>query len=215
MVKRNIMKVSSAAFFLLVANSAMASQGSIELKVKGGFSAPSCQIGFNSGGGTVDLGRIDVGMIKENNVTKLPEAPPVLISAQCDASTALTFSVIDNRSTTVSSPSPKNFGLGAINGNGKIGYYNIKLSAGHVDGKASKVYSSPNKDTFTPTSEADVQVGHVMGWANSANQQLFGKDFVAALYVTPYLASSKDMGGPAPESTLLDGSATLNFSYSI
>ncbi|MFJ5248885.1 DUF1120 domain-containing protein [Serratia liquefaciens] len=214
-MNKTIIRLSSIAVLCLSAHNVTAAQGTAELKVQGQISAPTCDISFANGNGVVDLGKISVNNIKENSETKLTVPAPITVNAFCDAETSVLFSIIDNRSATASAPSTKHFGLGAVNSSGKIGYYAIKMQNAMVDGQLTKVYSSPSKTSFTPAQEVDVEIGNVMGWAKVANQPLAGRNFSTQLQVIPYLASSKDMGGSVPEDTLIDGSATLNFSYAI
>ncbi|WP_273855329.1 DUF1120 domain-containing protein [Serratia liquefaciens] len=214
-MKNTIVRLSSIAAMGLFASNTMAGPGSVELKVQGQIGAPTCEIRFANGNGVVDLGKISINNIKENSESKLPVPAAMTVNAFCDAQTQLMFSVIDNRSATVSAPSQKHFGLGSINGSGKIGYYGIKMTNAFVDGQTVNVYSSPNKTSFTPAKEVDVEIGNVMGWAKVANQPLTGTTFSTQLLVIPHLASLKDMGGSVPEDTQVDGSATLNFSYAI
>lgn len=216
-MKRNIFSLSAITILYLSANSAVAAiGGTAELKVKGEITAPSCVIGLTDNG-VIDLGKISIHSIKSNEVTKLPVPTSIVINASCDAETALTFSIVDNRVTTASAPSTKHFGLGSVNGNGKLGYYSIEMKTGYVDSKAVDVFSTSKSSTsFTPAKKVDVDTDKVMGWSDGGNNKLaIGKNFISALEVTPYLASGNDMGGTIPEDTKLDGSATLNFAFGI
>lgn len=216
-MKKNIVRLSAITILCLSANSAIAAiGGTAELKVKGEITAPSCVIALTENG-VVDLGKISIHSIQSNAVTKLPVPTGIAIDATCDAETALTFSIVDNRATTASAPSTKHFGLGSVNGNGKLGYYSIKMKTGYVDGDTVDVFSTSKSSTsFTPAKEVDVDTDKVMGWSKGGNNKLaIGKHFISALEVTPYLAAGKDMGGTIPEDTKLDGSATLNFAFGI
>jgi hypothetical protein len=216
-MKKNIVRLSAITILCLSANSAIAALGgTAELKVKGEITAPSCVIELGKNG-VVDLGKIAIESIKANEVTQLPVSAGIYINAICDAATSLTFSIVDHRVDSTSVPSAKHFGLGSVNGSGKLGYYSIKMKNGYVDGKVVDVFStSKSNPSFTPAKEVDVDTGKVMGWSKGGNNKLaIGKQFVSALEVTPYLASLKDMGGTVPEDTTLNGSATLNFAFGI
>lgn len=215
-MKKIIVLLSTIATLCLSANNAMAAGGSVELKVKGEIAAPTCQLNL-TGSGVVDLGKVSTSNIKDNAETKLPEPGKIGFAAHCDGTTALTFSIVDNRAATVSSPSTNHFGLGSVNGSGKLGYYGIKMSDGTVDNRSVDLFSAPKSSTsFTPAKVVDVDTDKVMGWSEGGNGKLaLGSTFISAFQVTPYLASVKDMAGSVPDDTKLDGSATLSFAFGI
>ncbi|ERK08933.1 Beta-fimbriae putative major subunit [Serratia fonticola AU-P3(3)] len=138
------------------------------------------------------------------------------IRVECDAPTFLNFSAIDNREGTASTVESTHFGLGNVNGNGKLGYYKMRLLGASVDDAGASVYSAIKGSTsLSSASVVFVDKGKVTGWANSENAQASGKIFQAVLAVGPVLGSSKEMAGPITDTTKLDGSATLNFNYAL
>ncbi|OQV35957.1 DUF1120 domain-containing protein [Serratia marcescens] len=199
---------------LVLHGAAIAAPMSSELKVQGKMAAPSCQVSLDKGG-VFDLGKLSNGLIDPNKATPLTGSM-ITITTDCDAKTYLSFSVEDNREGSSSSSGSTNFGLGNVNGNGKLGYYQLKMRDGMVDGKLSSLYSTSKGSTsFSAVSSITLDKNKVMGWAESTNAQNSGKRFFAAIELNPVLASSKDMNGPITDSVKLDGSALLNFTYGL
>lgn len=193
--------------------SAMASM-SPELKVKGEMAVPSCQLSLQNGG-VYDLGKISNALISNTTTTSLT-GKTSQVMVDCEAETFLSFTVTDNREGTASNPSSTSFGLGTVNGSGKLGYFNLKAVAANVDGTSSQLYTAnKGSTTFSGQQGAEVDKNKVIGWALADNIQRSGKKFSTLLTVQPFLASSADMGGAITENVKLDGSATLNFAYGL
>lgn len=213
-MKKTIISGAVVAGMMISMGSAMAAAMSSELSVKGQVAIPSCQISLGNNG-VFDLGKVSSAVIEASGSTSMKEISGS-INVECEADTFLNFSAIDNRAGTASTAESTHFGLGNVNGTGKLGYYKMKLVAATVDRINSHVYSA-SKGSTSLSSAMDVFVDKdkVTGWANSENAQASGKSFQARLMVEPVLASSKEMGGPITDSTKLDGSATLNFSYAL
>lgn len=211
-MKKNVI---SAGIIAVIMNmgSAMASM-SPELKVQGQMAVPSCQLSLQNGG-VFDFGKISNSLISTNSATALTtKVSQVMVD--CEAETFLSFTVVDNREGTASNSSTTNFGLGAVNGDGKLGYYRLTALAANVDGSSSQLYSATKGSTSFPAAQgANVDKNKIIGWALADNIQRSGKKFSTLLSVEPFLASSKDMGGPITDNVKLDGSATLNFAYGL
>ncbi|MBH3008174.1 DUF1120 domain-containing protein [Serratia ureilytica] len=194
--------------------SALAAGMSPELTVKGQMAVPSCGVTI-ANEGVFDLGKISNGLIRPNHATEL-SASAGAVKVDCEAETFLNFTVVDNREGTASTANTTNFGLGNVNGSGKLGYYRINLLSASVDGKASSVFSAvKGSSSFTALSSVYVDKNKVTGWAKGTSVQSSGKKFAAVMQVEPMLASSASMGGPITDNVKLDGSATLNFAYGI
>ncbi|QKO38448.1 DUF1120 domain-containing protein [Serratia marcescens] len=185
---------------------------SIELKVTGAFTTPSCNL-VNGNSGTVELGKISVTGIKQTSDTELA-AVPIVFTVTCDSATFLSFKTVDNRAGTASTANDRNFGLGAVNGSGKLGYYTVELMQTRVDGSSTGTFTTKGS-TFTSMPTNYLQPGARTGWSKGDNDQVGGKTFAGTLLIKPYLASEKAMNGPITDQAKLDGSATLAFSYGI
>lgn len=200
---------------LALHGAAIAAPMSTELQVKGSMAVPSCQVNVTDSG-VYDLGKISNNLISPNKATPLTPGV-VVITANCDAETYLSFTAEDNREGSSSVSGSTYFGLGNVNGAGKLGYFQMKMHDATVDNKGlTSLYSTSKGSTsFSAVKEITVDKNRVMGWAKSSSVQESGKRFVAALTLTPVLASSKDMNGPLTDSVKLDGSALLNFAYGL
>ncbi|WP_411754906.1 DUF1120 domain-containing protein [Serratia sp. (in: enterobacteria)] len=213
-MKKTIVSGAVVAAMMMSMGGAMAAAMSSELSVKGHLAIPSCQVSLAKNG-VFDLGKISNAVIETSKSTPMKEIAAA-INVECEADTFLNFSAIDNRAGTASTVESTHFGLGNVNGTGKLGYYKMRLIAATVDRVGVSVYSASKGSTSLSSSmEVLVDKDKVTGWANSENAQASGKNFQAFLMVEPVLASSKEMGGPITDSTKLDGSATLNFSYAL
>jgi type 1 fimbria pilin len=203
------------AFLILCATAAHAAPPTAELKVKGKIGVPTCNINAPDSG-VYNFGNISSTQIKSGTTTT--ELPKMSKSWTiiCDAPTYLNVTPVDNRAATASSTETKaRFGLGSINGNGKIGFYWVVLSNAKVDNQPSNLYyTSTNAFTSVATS-ANLWSGSVTGWASAANTQTAGKVFSADFEVQPVLAGVTDMKGTITEDTKIDGSLTMNFAFGI
>lgn len=213
-MKKTIISGAVVAAMIMSMGAAMAAAMSSELSVKGQMAVPACQVSLKNDG-VFDLGKISNGVIDTANPTSMKEIVSAL-HVECEAETFLNFSAIDNRAGTASSAESTSFGLGNVNDTGKLGYYKMRLAAATVDNVSSSVYSAHKGSTSLSSAPlVFVDKDKVTGWATSDNLQASGKNFQAVLFVIPVLASSKEMAGPITDSTKLDGSATLNFSYAL
>lgn len=213
-MKKTVISAGVISVMMMSMGSALAAGMSPELKVTGQMAVPSCEVSLDNEG-VFDLGKIASSMIKPTQTSPLTTKVGI-VTVDCGAETYLNFNVVDNREGTASTVNSTYFGLGNVNGTGKLGYYSIMLAGGSVDGIASNVFSAPKGSTsFTATTSVAVDKNKVSGWATSHSVQNSGKRFTGNLQLTPVLASSASMGGPITEGVTLDGSATLNFVYGI
>ena len=212
-MKKHVIAATTFTSLLLALSQAQAEPLNAELIVKGELTVPSCEVAA-ADNGTYDLGRISGTMIKPSTVTTLAAISKTW-TITCDAETYLNFSPEDNRKDTASTAATTNFGLGMVNGTGKIGYYTAQMRNPTVDGKTAYLFNSSSA-TFAPAATAAIATGTRSGWATSANStQQSGKVFAADIVVTPVLASSTTMNGAITDLTDIDGSMTLNFAFGI
>lgn len=220
MKKRLIALVALSLLALIVVN-ARAAVPTAELKVQGNIQVPSCTI-TPPDDGVYDLGKLSPSLIAANTTTALPEMTKTWTVA-CDSQTYLSVTAVDNRVVTASQASPANqmyFGLGNINGTGKIGYYMASIRNGIVDGVASSVYYAQAGST-TLTASATPPTGYYFndniryGWSGTNATPIAGRVFTADIRIYPVLASAASMNGPVTDGSKIDGSMTLNFAYAI
>lgn len=211
-MKSRIFKLAAVSAALVGATVAHAAPPTADLKVTGKLAVPGCTV-TTANDGAYDFERISAAMIKPGT-TGTPLSPisqPWTIT--CDALTFMSFSVIDNRAATSAAAGATFFGLGAVNGTGKLGSYTVQLENPTVDGTKSNTYATSGT-TFTGATTAYLGTNTKHGWA-SGNTQLAGKVFSADLKVTPTLAGTTTMNGPVTDTVDLDGSLTLNFAFGL
>ena len=120
-MKKQLIGLSVLSSLVLGMAAAHAAPPTAELKVKGKLGVPICNITAPDNG-VYDLGRISAVQVKPGTtITSLPTMSKTWI-VNCDSPTYLSYRAIDNRTATSSTI---NYGLGFINGTGKIGYYTV------------------------------------------------------------------------------------------
>ncbi|MXN76322.1 DUF1120 domain-containing protein [Burkholderia sp. 4701] len=208
----------SAASAMLFAGAAHADAPTANLYVKGTLGVPTCTIS-STNDGTYDWGEISSTLIKPGNAKTDLDPKSQSWTASCDAKTYLGFSITDNRKDSVSESGTTNFGLGTVNGTGKLGYYRINMENAMVDNVASNVYQTNtgtiSSSTASPSKMLLNDTAYRHGWAKGTSEQAMGEVFTADLVVTPTLAGSTAMNGPLTEGAELDGSATLTFAFGL
>lgn len=215
-MKKSIMVVGlfSISLFAFAVN-AQGNTLTSELKVTGEIVAPKCSV-LAPDNGIYDFGQISVTLIKRAATTDLAPITKTW-SVTCEEDTYLSFSVVDNRVGTAAIVGASNFGLGMVNGRGKVGYFKAKMTDPKVDGTAAKIYSSPSgslNDFTIVNGDANFTRGRNLGWGSNTAMRS-GKTFTSNIVVTPTLASMEDMGGPITDNVVLDGSMTMTFSFGL
>ncbi|MBP6115596.1 MAG: DUF1120 domain-containing protein [Neisseriaceae bacterium] len=203
---------STAAALLFAVSNAQAAAPTAELKVTGTLTVPTCSVA-SAEDGVYNIGKVSGTLVSATANTKLAEMNKTW-TITCDAETYLNFKPVDNRAATASATGTANFGLGNVNTTGKIGFYNVTMKNGLVDGKTTTLFSAP-ATSFTASSSVTVDAANRNGWAAGNSTQKSGRVFVADLAVTPTLANTTTMGGAITDDTDIDGSLTLNFAYGI
>jgi hypothetical protein len=211
-----IFKLTAISSILMGAIAAHAAAPTADLTVKGTIGAPTCTV-TTSNNGIYDFGRIAGTTIKAGTDTTSLAAISQPWTVTCDAATYLTFGAVDNRATSASSTATGSFGLGNVNGTGKLGYYTVTMNTPTVDGAAAYTYYTNEKTITGAAASARVYGGaYKNGWtASGTNTQKAGSVFGANLSVTPTLAGTTTMNGTVTDDTSLDGSLTLNFAFGL
>lgn len=199
---------------LLVAGSSLAAGLSAEIKVVGELIAPTCEVKLPNEG-IFDYGSISHTKISRDKPAGLGAKGGGIMEVKCDAETAMTFNVIDNRLGSASEAG-KTFGLGNVNTTGKLGFYAIQAYFPQVDGKNGALFVTSNTSIPSTHTLVNLEHGKRVGWApSSGNTLAIGKTFTAQLLVDAYLAKSGDMHGGIGEDVSLDGSTTLEFGFGL
>ena len=214
-MKKSVLALSPLSALILSAGVAQAADAlTAELKVVGELAVPTCTVAATDDG-IYNIGKPSATLIKPSATTALTTMTKIW-TITCDADTYLNFTPIDNRVDSKSAVNaPDAFGLGYVNGTGKIGYFNIGVSNAKVDSAATQLFRSSSTSSFIPKASVSLYLEDKIGWTTTANTQKSGKVFVADIAVTPTLVSSATMNGPITENTNIDGSVTLTFAYGI
>lgn len=192
-------------YVLILSVSTRAALPTAELTVKGQITPPTCTVTAPEGG-VYNVGEIPGTTIKSSEVTVLPTITKNW-SVICDLETYVSVMSSDNR--IGSTMSNGQYGLGFVNGTGKIGDYFISLSNAKVDG-VSKYFYRQNEPANT-TLALSIGPLNTLSWVHANATKAPGKVFSADIGVRPRLGSVTTMNGPITENIKIDGSATLSF----
>ncbi|SFS18604.1 hypothetical protein SAMN05216570_3769 [Dyella sp. OK004] len=204
--------------------------GPSKLAVKGTITVPGCQVQGANPDGDVEYhyGALGSALIPATGDKPLdPQTKTWTVT--CDALTYLTFGAVDVEHDSASLGGDTNFGLGNINGNGKIGYYTVymtnpKVDAGDGKGlqRAYLFIGKPNDSNGVGQDAKYMAHGFSHGWVTSAagtgvtpSPLMAGKVFVVDMTVQPYLASSAVMGGPVNSDVNLKGKVVISYSFGL
>ena len=210
----------AAALALMVGGAHAGAAPTAVLRVTGTLDVPPCEVRVEGDGLYMynDLGPQDIKPgTAENKLQEIVKHWMI----ECEGDTYLTYKVSDNQPNTESgAASDLKFGLGTVNENGKIGYYNVAMRNHVVDETKVRAWATARGivgDNATgQNADLAVREGYDIGWLeNSANMQQIGRTFEADLAVTATLAGSKDMNGPIKDDVELAGSLTLTFNYGL
>ncbi|WP_145553059.1 DUF1120 domain-containing protein [Yersinia canariae] len=212
-MNNQLIKVVMFFSVLFSSNIAVAETPTTELKVIGKLSVPTCIVN-SPDGGVYDFGKVSSIKISSTSINSLGSMTKTWAVA-CDATTYLTVKTVDNRFASVFPASTSTYGLGGVNGTGKIGSFSVTMQNATVDGVSAKVFNTTT-NTFTAVNESMLfNNNSVHGWASANNVQMTGKVFTADMAVNAFLSSVSMMNGPITEDTEIDGSMTMNFAFGI
>lgn len=214
-MKKNLLALTALSSLLLSA-AALASE-SADIKVTGEITTATCAITMVNNG-VFDFGKIRQSMVAEDGNTNLGAVAQGGVHVKCSAPTALTFTTTDNRLGTASlNQGDRAFGLGNVNGTGKLGYYYLSLREPTVDGVASRLLQASGDSIQTMASIPMLEKSKRFGWApaSGASELAIGKDFTLSMSAQTYLAGKSEMNGTLGEDTNLDGSATMEFGFGL
>lgn len=212
-MKKQLAKITVLSSLIFGINAANAEAPTAELKVIGTLTVPSCTVNAPDDG-VYDFGKLSSSLIKSGAGTTALTPITKNWTVTCDAETYLNFTPVDNRAASASTAGTTNFGMGNVNGTGKIGYYTAQIKNGTVDTKPSNLFSSATS-TFAASTVANLTTGLRTGWSSAANTQSVGKIFTADITVSPILGGTTVMAGPITEDAEIDGSMTMNFAFGI
>lgn len=190
-----------------------------EVRLQTRFAPAACTPGL-SNGGTVDFGKLSVMDLNMDKDTALPDRP-LVVSVACDAPTAFTLRLQDNRLGSATGPADETtYGLGLDARQQKIGRYRLVFDPLRVTADSfAQLYRTDSATGTSAWSSASasplaIGTGRYLGFGASAGstggpvpiQQLSATASLEAV-IAPL--GSLDLGSEVR----LDGSATLELNY--
>ncbi|WP_338479700.1 DUF1120 domain-containing protein [Pseudomonas trivialis] len=200
------LKILIGTLILAGAGHAVAAS-SVDLNVKGLITPNACRPSL-SDGGLIDHGKISAKDLKPNNPT-LIGTHTLTLHVNCEAAIAFALRGLDNRAGSSMS---SNFGLGLINGDQKLGQFQITLVNPVADGVAVQPIASYDLGN-TWIKEKFMEPDLYMSIATMADhsQPLPTKELVLDLRIQTviYKTDGLDLSNEVP----IDGSAVLEVKY--
>ncbi|MGB3123041.1 MAG: DUF1120 domain-containing protein [Pseudomonas sp.] len=190
-----------------------------EVRLQARFAPAACTPSL-SNGGTVDFGKLSVMDLNMDKDTALPDRP-LVVSVACDAPTAFTLRLQDNRLGSATGPADETtFGLGLDARQQKIGRYRLVFDPLRVTADSfAQLYRTDSATGTSAWSSASasplaIGTGRYLGFGASAGstggpvpiQQLSATASLEAV-IAPL--GSLDLGSEVR----LDGAATLELNY--
>lgn len=124
--------------------------------------------------------------------------------------------VSDTQASSVTDADPTHFGLGHVNGQGSLGYYQVKLEGAKVGNDAVQLYHTTDENTVgTLQSSLILQSSGYQGWAKNESRPASGQQFSVNMTVLPTLSSLKETHGPLVDGANLNGELVLRFPFGI
>lgn len=206
MIKKYFAALSATAL-IGVAPYALAAS-STDLTVTGLITPNACTPTL-SGGGIVDHGKLSAKDLFLDKPTALP-FETLQLAVNCDAATAFRLLPSDNRSGT--GDGHNQFGLGYINGDQKLGSFDVRLMAPMADGVAVRpIHSVTNGNTWF--AYADLQNKHLtaFGAIGGPITPIAVKDLQTDLRVSTAIARADSLD--LTNEVALDGSVTITMAY--
>ncbi|CCQ40300.1 DUF1120 domain-containing protein [Yersinia enterocolitica] len=203
-MKKQLIALTALSYLIFGFNAANAKAPTAELTVKGQVSPPGCIV-MAPDGGVYNVGEIAGHTVKPSALTVLPSITKNW-SVICDAETYVSVTGSDNRAG--SSTSGGRYGLGFVNGAGKIGDYGVYFSNAKVDGTAK--YFRKQEEAAAAILSLSIGPLNGLSWVHANATKAPGKVFSADIEVMPRLGSVADMKGPITENVKIDGSMTLS-----
>ncbi|HDL7398644.1 TPA: DUF1120 domain-containing protein [Yersinia enterocolitica] len=203
-MKKQLIALIALSYLIFGFNAANAKAPTAELTVKGQVSPPGCIV-MAPDGGVYNVGEIAGHTVKPSALTVLPSITKNW-SVICDAETYVSVTGSDNRAG--SSTSGGRYGLGFVNGAGKIGDYGVYFSNAKVDGTAK--YFRKQEEAAAAILSLSIGPLNGLSWVHANAKKAPGKVFSADIEVMPRLGSVADMKGPITDNVKIDGSMTLS-----
>ncbi|CAI8943417.1 Protein GltF [Pseudomonas sp. IT-P44] len=162
-----------------------------------------------SGGGLVDHGKFSAKDLNQDNPTPLPDET-LQLAVNCDAPNAFRLIPTDNRFGT--GDGNYNFGLGHINGNQKLGSFDVRIMTPMADGVAVRpIHSINNGNTWFASADLQNQQLSAFGAVGGPITPIAVKDLQTDLRVRTAIARADSLD--LTNDAALDGSVTITIAY--
>lgn len=161
--------------------------------------------------------QIKASQFHRTDITALPSMSQS-ISIACSAPvTSLLMNVeSDTQAASVIGSDPTHFGLGFVNGQGKLGYYRVKLTDARVNEQQTQLYQSLDSNQLGRVqSESWLQSSTYQGWSRDGLSPDSGERYSVTMTVYPYLNNLQNTNGPLVSGADLNGELVLSFPFSI
>ncbi|MFC6297813.1 DUF1120 domain-containing protein [Pseudomonas sp. CCM 7893] len=197
-----------ASTLMLLGSAATFAASTVDLTVKGLIVPSACTPSLSSGG-VIDHGKISAKDLRPDNPTNIG-THVMTMAVICDSAIQFALHSIDNRTGT--SLRPSDFGLGLINGNQKLGWFQLTLRNPIADGVAVQPIASFNgKDNWYSEKFWDSGLYMSVATMDDATQPVAVKELMVDLEVSTSIARTD--GLDLSNEVTLDGSATLEVKY--
>lgn len=202
----------TAALLLTGASSAFAAS-STDLTVTGIITPGVCTPSL-ANGGVVDYGKKSAKDLSPTRHTPLG-VETIQLTVNCDASTQFALKASDNRAGSTSAGGASTFGLGLINTNEKLGFYQLSFMNPVADTPVTALYSRNMGDTWNQL-EDDIGITSA-DWVAFGNNpgSVWTPDFIqnitVDIAVNTHIAPANSL--TLTDEVTLDGSATLQIEY--
>jgi hypothetical protein len=182
---------------------------SVDLAVKGSITPSACDATLSQDG-TVDYGKIAAKDLSVDRVTFLPRVT-LQLRVECEAQTLFALNTRDNRLGSASTALGHYYGLGLINGDQKLGKYQIDLLNPVADTTVYPLFSFDYGTTWIVNSSGSY-MGH--DYWNAFGDTPVPKALRGVnvdLRIATSIVATRDL--TLTEEVPLDGSATLDLVY--
>ncbi|WP_147321571.1 hypothetical protein [Serratia marcescens] len=201
-------------FFITIAimTKVEAVQSSISLSDEKGGTIPECQISTPDGG-EYSYSRMAANIIKKDEGTQLPSMTKTWM-VSCNVDTRV-FLKVNGLQEDRSIDGITKFSLGRVNGDGVIGYYNLKLARATIDGVPAMFSQSGsvNGNVSFKNVEMKVSSDSFYGLEAGDGKKNSGRTFTIDVTILPFLSGLKETKGPMVDGAFIDGQSDFVFYF--
>lgn len=167
--------------------------------------------------GVYSYHQLYAGMLKSNTAIALPSQSQTW-QVTCTAPAAgVRISVAsDSQAEIVFGKDLTHFSLGKVNGLGELGYYQVTLDQGKVDGRYALLYYTTHSTTVGEAySDLLLHSSEFHGFTVDGKSPATGQLFSIRMTVSPTLNSLKNMNGPLVEGADIQSDLPLVLSFGL